>query len=83
MKKVLLFLSLTVVLLLCFVSCNEGTEHIHNFGEWSVTKNPTCTEDGVKSRYCECGEKQTEVQIARLGNDAGLIGAALLWKNEL
>lgn len=35
-----------------------------------------------KYSYARDGEKQTEVQIAKLGNDAGLIGAALLWKNE-
>lgn len=32
--------------------------------------------------YARFGEKQTEVRIAELGNDAGLIGAALLWKNK-
>ena len=58
---------MTIAFLLCFVSCNQGgtqnqtPEHIHNFGEWSVTKNPTYTEDGVKTRYCFCGEKQSDV----------------------
>lgn len=61
MKKVLVFLTLTVVFLMCLVSCNGQTEHKHKFTEWSVTKNPTCTEDGVKTRYCECGEKQSDV----------------------
>jgi len=32
--------------------------------------------------FARFGKKQTEVQIARLGNDAGIIGAALLWKNK-
>lgn len=32
--------------------------------------------------FARFGKKQTEVQIAQLGNDAGIIGAALLWKNE-
>ena len=32
--------------------------------------------------FARFGKKQTEVQIANLGNDAGIIGAALLWKNE-
>lgn len=32
--------------------------------------------------FARFGKKQTEVQIAKLGNDAGLIGAAMLWKNE-
>lgn len=54
---------------MCLVSCDilnqfipqdPTPEHIHSFGEWSVTKNATCTEDGVKVRYCDCGEKQSE-----------------------
>ena len=32
--------------------------------------------------FSRFGAKQTEVQIAKLGNDAGIIGAALLWKNQ-
>ena len=32
--------------------------------------------------FARFGKKQTEVEIAKLGNDAGIIGAALLWKNE-
>lgn len=32
--------------------------------------------------FARFGKKQTEVQIANLSNDAGIIGAALLWKNE-
>ncbi len=32
--------------------------------------------------FARFGKKQTEVHIAKLGNDAGIIGAALLWKNE-
>ena len=58
MKKVLVFLIVTVALL-GITSCN--LIHTHSFGEWSVTKNPTCTEDGVKTRYCDCGEKNSDV----------------------
>ena len=32
--------------------------------------------------FARFGKKQTDVQIAKLGNDAGLIGAAFLWKNK-
>lgn len=35
-----------------------------------------------KYSFARFGKKETEVQIAQLGNDAGIIGAALLWKNE-
>ena len=45
---------------MCLVSCGQ-TEHTHKFGEWSTTKNATCNEDGVKTRYCDCGEKQSDV----------------------
>lgn len=32
----------------------------HRWGEFAVTKEPTCTEDGSKERVCEvCGEKET------------------------
>ena len=42
--------------------------HEHAFGEWTVTREVTCTEDGSRERVCECGEKETEV-IAALGHD--------------
>lgn len=38
----------------------EQPEHVHEFGEWVVIKEPTCTEYGVKEQYCACGEKQTD-----------------------
>ena len=65
MKKIALLI-LSITILLCLVACNQGQnqvptpEHTHSFGEWSVSKNATCTEDGVKARYCNCGEKQSE-----------------------
>jgi len=34
------------------------TGHVHAFGEWETTKKATCTNEGVKERYCSCGEKQ-------------------------
>ena len=52
--------------MICLVACNNQKpqdptpEHIHSFGEWSVAKNATCTEDGLKTRYCDCGEKQSD-----------------------
>ncbi|MBR5587182.1 MAG: ROK family protein, partial [Clostridia bacterium] len=35
-----------------------------------------------KFSFARFGKQQTKVKIAKLGNDAGIIGAALLWKNE-
>ena len=42
--------------------------HEHSFGEWTVTKEATCTEAGVETRTCECGETETR-EIAALGHD--------------
>ena len=37
------------------------TAHTHQFGEWEVTTPATCTEDGVETRTCLCGETETRV----------------------
>ncbi|MCR5457080.1 MAG: leucine-rich repeat domain-containing protein [Clostridiales bacterium] len=49
---------------------SDTNEHIHSFGEWVTTKEPTCTETGEKERYCSCGEKQTQT-IAAQGHSFG------------
>ena len=46
----------------CNVKPNNGNvemPHVHNYGEWIITKSATCTEDGAQSRYCVCGDVQT------------------------
>ena len=32
----------------------------HKFSEWTVEKEATCTSDGLKTRACPCGEKETK-----------------------
>ena len=50
------------------ITVTDGEQpHEHVFGEWTVTKEATCTEPGSKERVCTCGEKETEV-IAALGH---------------
>lgn len=34
--------------------------HTHSFGEWATAKEATCEVNGLKERFCSCGEKQTE-----------------------
>ncbi len=36
-----------------------STAHVHNFSDWVVLKQPTCTEEGTRQRSCTCGEVQT------------------------
>ncbi len=42
--------------------------HEHSFGEWTVTKEATCTEKGEETRTCACGETETR-EIEALGHD--------------
>ena len=43
-----------------FISPGKKIEH--EWGEWTVAKEPTATETGLKERICSvCGEKETEV----------------------
>ena len=42
--------------------------HEHSFGEWTVTKEATCTEKGEETRTCACGETETR-EVEALGHD--------------
>ena len=42
--------------------------HVHAFGEWETTKEPSCTAKGLKIRKCSCGENETE-EIDALGHN--------------
>ena len=60
-NRLLLVLMLLVSLTVLFTACG----HKHTYGAWVVEKEPTCIEDGAKSRVCECNEKETEVIPAK------------------
>ena len=67
-------LACALLLVACFeqpsvVSEGDGA-HIHSFDAWEVTKNPTCTLQGEKVRYCSCGEMQSGA-IAETGHSFG------------
>jgi hypothetical protein len=45
--------------LLCFASCEKECKH--DWSDWKVTKEPTCSERGIQSRTCEkCEERERE-----------------------
>ncbi len=60
MKKGLL-LSLFVIVMLSFTACllPTVTAHAHEYGEWSVTKEASCSIEGERTRSCSCGEVET------------------------
>lgn len=62
-------LLLFFVLLSCVVLLT-ACGHTHEFGEWSISKQATCSENGERVRYCTCGEAQTE-QIYATGHSFG------------
>ena len=81
MKKLLTsLLVLMTVLVFALVGCDgeqphetETEAHVCAFGEWVVTKDANCTEDGKRERTCECGEKETQ-SIDALGHTSGAGG---------
>lgn len=56
MKKTVLICIITIIICLAFSGCS----HTHVFGDWKITKQATCTEQGERVRVCDCGEIQTE-----------------------
>ena len=61
--------------LLALWSCDIfGTEHTHEFGEWNVIKEASCTEDGCRTRSCSCGESETE-SVSATGHTEEIIAA--------
>ena len=50
----------------CSISVSDSP-HVHTWGSGTVTKKPTCTEPGIKTYKCSCGETRTET-IPALGH---------------
>ncbi len=48
----------------------DDTVHEHEWSDWTVTKEATCTEAGEETRSCECGETETR-EIPALGHSFG------------
>ena len=76
MKKLLCIFVLLFTAILLLSSCdglnlpildngdnsNDST-HVHEFGDWCLTKSPSCVNEGQETRYCSCGESQTKVIV--------------------
>ncbi len=72
MKKTFLFATIILSLIL-IISCQPEVKHEHKWGEWTVSKEATCTESGISIRKCiSCGERDEETsQIKALGHKLG------------
>ena len=64
MGKTKKFAAIVVALGILFAvaasGCETKTAHVHEYGEWTVVKEATCGEDGIKEKICSCGEKTEE-----------------------
>ena len=56
--------SVVAVVAIVLAIALSGESHTHEFGEWDVTKKPTCSEKGTKVRYCACGENIRKLRLA-------------------
>jgi len=46
---------------------NDTAPHAHTFSEWETALSPSCTGEGLKLRFCECGSFEYE-KIDKLGH---------------
>ena len=49
------------------VDHNHTEAHIHSFGDWSVTTEPSCSEKGERKRVCICGAVEVQ-DVATVGH---------------
>ena len=74
MRKITLA-ALGCAMLLCvgLAACNtqmQPVEHVHEWGEWTVTTAPTCTAEGEETRICELDASHTEKRSVAADPDA-------------
>ena len=60
-KNSLIAILIVLIVAITFVGCGPDVEdtHTHEYSE-EITKAPSCTEKGVKTFTCSCGESYTE-----------------------
>ena len=67
--KNILFMCIVIgVCVTMLASCGNG--HAHKWGLWEQIKAPTCTENGVEERKCECGSSEKQ-EIKSTGHKDG------------
>lgn len=70
MKKILSICLIVLVVSVLLTACQYL--HVHQYGEWVVTKAATCDEKGTQTRTCPCGEKES-VTISPTGHEEKII----------
>lgn len=56
LKKFFVLFLACICLSIIFTACAD--EHVHEYGEWTVTQAAECEKTGTKERLCSCGETE-------------------------
>ena len=71
-KRISIILCILMLLgTLVFVSCattstnnssstSNQQQHVHTYGNWVITKDPTCIETGIQTQSCSCGDTKSQ-----------------------
>ncbi len=76
MKKMKLLVAvLAIMMSFAFAACTSQTSetpsgHVHEWGEWTETKAPTCVEEGEETRVCKLDESHKETRSVSIDPDA-------------
>lgn len=66
-RSKLLLVALLVLLLSVVAACDNA--HFHDYGEWSITTDPTLESEGIYSQSCSCGTS-VERKIPALSDES-------------
>ena len=75
-RKFFIFTALTVICLMFAAlsgckGCGKDKDHAHVYGEWTITKEATCTEEGIATRKCAKCDKTESKAVPRKDHDFG------------
>lgn len=75
-RKLFIFTALTVICLMVAAlsgckGCGKDKDHAHVYGEWTTTKEATCTEEGIATRKCAKCDKAESKAVPRKDHDFG------------
>ena len=62
-KRTTIKIALCLLLVLVFTAlagCGNS-DHVHEWGEWTVVKNATCKVGETLERVCDCGERESKI----------------------
>lgn len=79
MKRNLLFALILMLFSFSLFSCGEelSLENEHSYGEWKITKTPSCTDEGERSKTCSgCGDVIIE-ELLPTGHEEKTLPAVL------